>query len=74
LLARVIAMVAVQSQQAHFFSSTSFDENYNSFVFINIVSWQESDIFSTCVFNNILLLSFIFGTFSIPRRRHPGST
>jgi hypothetical protein len=51
------------SHLSHFFSATSFDENYKSFLFINIVSSPETDIFSTCVFNNILLLSFIFGLF-----------
>ena len=38
-------------------------KRYNSFIFINIVSGHESDIFSTFVFNNILLLSLVFGMF-----------
>ena len=32
----------------------------NSFVFINIVEYKSIDIFSTCVFINIVGLAFIF--------------
>jgi hypothetical protein len=35
------------------FSSTSWREWFNSFVFINIVERRKVDIFSTFVFNNI---------------------
>jgi hypothetical protein len=43
-------------QQFPFFSSTSFQNDSNSFVFINIVSGTKTDIFSPFVFNNILNL------------------
>jgi len=35
----------------------------NSFVFINIVERRKVDIFSTCVFNNLMKIAFIFYPF-----------
>jgi hypothetical protein len=36
-------------------------KNYRYFVFINIMARPESDIFSICVFNNIMGLTCIGG-------------
>ena len=51
-----------------FFSSTSFEENCNLFVFSNIVSSQQADIFSPFVFNNLQASLVYFGapSFSSP--------
>jgi hypothetical protein len=43
------------------FSSTFWKNNYNSFVFINILASPQTDIFSPFVFNNIVELTFILG-------------
>jgi hypothetical protein len=39
---------------SHFLSTTSWKTDYNVFIFINIVERPEADIFSPCVFNNIV--------------------
>ena len=52
-----------------FFSLTSWKEDYNSFLFNNILASPQTDIFSPSVFNNIVELTFILGP---PFFRHPG--
>ncbi len=45
------------------FSSTSWKEGYNSFLFINIVESRKADIFSIFVFNNLMEFFLIFYPF-----------
>jgi len=51
------------------FSSTSWKEGCISFGFINIVERRKADIFSPCVFNNLMKIDSIFYTFFSSGRR-----
>jgi hypothetical protein len=57
--------------QLPFFSSTSWQVNYNSFFFNNILASPQTGIFSTFVFNNMVELTFILGP---PFFRSPNAT
>jgi len=45
------------------FSSTSWKEQLNSFVFMNIMERRKAGIFSVCVFNNLKKYSLNFSPF-----------